>query len=76
MKIYVNEMEPFRAYGSNMAIAATSNDYVLEYSVDGVNWTPHQNPIPAGETLLVANLVQGMYLRLTGNAEAGVVVLF
>lgn len=76
MKIYINESEPFKALGRNMAISATTSGYVLEYSVDGVNWTSYETEIPANENLLATDLVQGIYLRLNGNTDQEVAVRF
>lgn len=76
MQILISGEEVFRCYGSSMAVAATYNDYTLNYSVDGENWTEYGEAIPAGENLIVTDLVSGVYLRLLGNTNDNLIVRF
>lgn len=76
MQILITGEEVFRCYGSSMAVASTYNDYTLNYSVDGENWTQYAETIPAGENLIVTDLVSGVYLRLVGNTNTNLIVRF
>ena len=76
MQILISGEEVFRCYGKTMAVAATSADYTLRFSVDGENWTDYAETIPAGENLIVNDLVQGIYLQLSGNTNDNLIIRF
>ena len=76
MKIFVNQEESFRATGSQLAIAATSNGYTLQYSVDGNVYNDYAEAIPANENLIISDILSGMYFRLAGNVDSNVTVRF
>ena len=77
MKILVNKEDVFRTRGNNMAIGATTSGYSLEYSVDNEHFTMYgDGPIPANEALLISEAVSGLYVRLKGNTDDGVIVRF
>lgn len=76
MQILISGEEVFRCYGKTMAVAATYADYTLRFSVDGENWTDYAETIPAGENLIVNDLVQGIYLQLSGNTNENLIIRF
>lgn len=76
MKILVNKEEVFRSSGNKVAIAATSSGYTLQYSVDGNDFDEYQKPVPAGENLIVTDVVSGMFFKLVGNTDDNVTVRF
>ena len=76
MKILVNKEEVFRSSGNKVAIAATSSGYTLQYSVDGNYFDDYQEPVPAGENLIVTDVVSGMFFKLVGNTDDNVTVRF
>ena len=76
MKILVNKEEVFRSSGNKVAIAATTSGYTLQYSVDGNDFDEYQAPGPAGENLIVTDVVSGMFFKLVGNTDDNVTVRF
>ena len=76
MQILISKDEIFRSYGKSMAVASTFEGYTLQYSVDGENWTQYAEQIPAGENLIVNDLVQGIYLQLVGNVNDNLIIRF
>lgn len=76
MKILVNKEEVFRSSGNKVAIAATSSGYTLQFSVDGNDYDDYQDAVPAGENLIVTDVISGMFFKLSGNADDNVTVRF
>lgn len=76
MKILVNKEEVFRSNGNKVAIGATTSGYTLQYSVDGNDFDEYQEPVPAGENLIVTDVVSGMFFKLVGNTDDNVTVRF
>ena len=76
MKMIVNGEEPFRAPAPRFVIGQTSAGYTLEYGVDGENFTPWDEASEAVQDVVVNNAVPGMYIRLSGNTDTGVIVTY
>ena len=76
MKILVNKEEVFRSSGNTVAIAATSSGYTLQFSVDGNDFDDYQDAVPAGENLIITDVVSGMFFKLSGNTDDNVTVRF
>lgn len=76
MKILVNKEEVFRSSGNKVAIAATASGYTLQYSVDGNDFDAYKDAVPAGENLIVTDVVTGMFFKLVGNTDDNVTVRF
>lgn len=54
---------------TSFAVGPSNEDYVLNYSADGVNFSPWSEETPAGETLVVSGFAKGMGFYLEGNAS-------
>lgn len=52
---------------TNFGVSASNEEYTLNYSADGVNWTAWEASTPAGENLIVCNGAKGMRYKLVGN---------
>lgn len=76
MNIIVNGQDPFVAPATGFCIGQTSGGYTLEYGVDGVNFTAVDEATEAGTDVVVANAVPGMWMRLSGNTDDGVVITY
>lgn len=76
MKILVNKEEVFRSSGNTVAIAATSSGYTLQFSVDGNDFDDYQDAVPAGDNLIITDVVSGMFFKLSGNTDDNVTVRF
>lgn len=72
----VNGEDSFKVPASRIVIGQTSGGYTLEYGVDGENFTPWDEATEADTNVVVANAVPGMWFRLAGNTDMGVVVRY
>lgn len=54
---------------SSFAISPSSYDYVLNFSVDGKNFTQYTSYTYAGENLLVTGSVPNLIYKLVGNED-------
>lgn len=69
MKINVIGDKPFQTGLDNFVLSPSSEEYVLHYSADGVNYTAWEEATPANETLIVNGIPNGMYFKLVGNKD-------
>lgn len=76
MRIIVNGESPFQVGASKFCIGATTNGYTLYYSADGVHFTPWEEGTLAGKDQVVVGAANGMYFKLFGNTDDGVVVTY
>lgn len=57
----------FSVPANSFAISASAEGYTLNYSVDGVSFTPYDDATPSGTTAIVNFAVRGMCYKLVGN---------
>lgn len=76
MKGVIHLEQPFKVISDNFAIAGTSAGYVLNYSVDKVNWTAWSESTPANEELIVNGAKEYMWFKLAGNVDENVNAIF
>ena len=76
MEIIVNGEQPFRAPAAKFCIGQTSAGYTLNYSVDGEHYTAHSVATDANTDMMVANAIEGMFIKLVGNTDTGVKVIY
>lgn len=74
MRIFVNGETPFQVGASRFCIGQSPSGYTLEYSADGINFTPWEEGTLAGKDQVVANAAEGMYFRLADNTGEAVPV--
>lgn len=75
-KIKVNKEEAFQVPVSRFCVAATSEGYTLNFSADGVHFTPHTEGTLANKDQVVVGAAQGMFFKLAGNVDDDVVVTY
>lgn len=76
MQIKVNGETPFQILAPAFCIAATSAGYTLNYSADGVTYTPWAEATSQDVNQPVINSVPGMYYFLENNADDNVVIIY
>lgn len=60
--------QPFSMLNNGFSVSPSNEDYILQYSSDGVHYTSWKDGVPAGETLVVTGLpLLPMYFRLKDN---------
>lgn len=59
--------EVFQVEAANFAISPSASGYTLNYSADGVNFTPWEEITDADKTQVVACAARGMYYKLVDN---------
>ena len=72
-RIKVTDEAAFQVEASNFAINPSATGYTLNYSADGVNFTPWSEGTLAEVTQVVACAAVGMYYKLVGNVGQVVV---
>ena len=73
--IKVSGEQPFQIPGaSRFCIGQTEAGYTLNFSADGVNWTPWTDGTLAETDQVVVNAAEGMYFKLAGNTSEDVVI--
>ena len=73
-KILVSGEKPFQVGAPLFCIGQTEIGYTLNYSADGVNWTPWEEMTAADTDTVVTNAAAGMYFKLAGNTSENVVI--
>ena len=73
--IKVKDEAAFQVEAENFAISPSHTGYTLNYSADGVNFTPWSEGTLAEVTQVVACAAVGMYYKLVGNV-GDVVITF
>lgn len=76
MCITINGEKAFRAPAAKFCIGQTSNGYTLNYGVDGEHYTAHSVATSANVDMVVANALPGMWMKLVGNTDEGVKVIY
>lgn len=74
MKLTVTGENVFAIPTTDFGVAPTQGGYTLSYSVDGVNFTDHEEATPANENLIVKNGLKNAFYKLKGNQGEAVVV--
>lgn len=56
----------FQVLSHAFSVSPSSQEYTLQYSADGINWTDYEETIPADETLIVNDCAYGQFIKLNG----------
>ncbi len=60
--------EIFQSLNGNFSVSPSNEAYVLQYSADGVSFTPWKEQTPNGENLIVTGIpLIPIFWRLKGN---------
>ena len=76
MALLVNKEEAFQVGASIFCIAATTDGYTLNYSADGKHFTAWEEGTLADTDQVVVGAAAGMYFKLDGNTDDGVLVTY
>ena len=66
--------EVFQVGASRFCIGQTADGYTLNFSTDGVNFTPWTDGTLADTDQVVVNAAAGMYFKLAGNTSDDVLI--
>lgn len=59
---------PFQMLNNGFSVSPSTEQYILQYSSDGEDYTSWNEPVPAGENLVVTGLpILPLFFRLLGN---------
>lgn len=75
-KIKVSGENSFQVGASKFCIGATENGYTLNYSADGVHFTPWEEGTLANVDQVVVGAAAGMYFKLAGNTTDDVTITY
>lgn len=73
-RIKISGEQPFQVGASRFCIGATAAGYTLNFSADGVTFTPWTDGTLADTDQVVVNAAAGMYFKLAGNTSENVVI--
>lgn len=63
----INGEEPFQTINGGFSVSKSNEEYYLAYSTNGDNYTIWDEPVPAGEELLVTCPPYAVFYKLVGN---------
>lgn len=64
--------EPFNVMAHSFSFYC-ADEVTLNYSCDGVHFTPYTDATPAGETCIVNGVAKGMVFKLMGNTGEAII---
>jgi hypothetical protein len=73
IKKVISGEQPFQVEAPRFCVGASESGYTLNYSADGVTYTPWEVGTPIGENLVVTEVAAGMFFFLEGNTDDVVV---
>lgn len=68
-RIKITGEQPFQVLATSFAVSPSAEGYTLNYSANGVQYTPWEEATPADENLVVNGVAKMMYFKLIGNAS-------
>ena len=66
MKQKIESNPSFQVLSHSFSVSPSSQEYTLQYSADGIDWTDYEETIPADENLIVNDCAYGQYIKLDG----------
>ena len=66
-KIKIQGEQPFQVDAHSFSVSPSNDNYYLEYSADGVNYTQYEEQVESGDTLIVNGVAYNQFIRLSGN---------
>ena len=73
-QIRISGEQAFQVGAHTFAIGPSLSGYTLNYSADGVNYTPWDEGTLPEKTQVVANAALGMYFKLVDNTTDNIAV--
>lgn len=68
MKQKIESNPSFQVLSHSFSVSPSNQEYTLQYSANGIDWTDYEETIPADENLIVNDCAYGQYIRLDGYA--------
>lgn len=67
MILQISGEKPFQVLAHSFSVSPSNENYTLQYSANGTEWTSVDTEVPADENLVVVNCAFGQYIKLSGN---------
>lgn len=67
MLIKIQGEKPFSIQSNSFGVSPSNQSYILQYSVDGINYTDYEKEVPANENLIVNGISKELFFRLKNN---------
>lgn len=67
MILQISGEKPFQVLAHSFSVSPSNENYTLQYSANGTEWTSFDTEVPAAENLVVVNCAFGQYIKLSGN---------
>lgn len=65
----ITGQDGFQVLSHSFSAGPTSGGFTLQFSANGKDWDTYDEPVPAGETLIVTDFAFGQYFRFSGNTD-------
>ena len=72
----INKANIFRIPADKFIIGPSTSGYTLNYSADGVSWTPWKEATSANQNQVVIGLPQNTYVKLAGNTTDNIIIRY
>lgn len=72
----INKAEYFQIPTDKFIIGPSASGYTLNYSADGVSWTPWKEATNANENQVVVGIPQNTYVKLVGNTTDNIIIRY
>lgn len=66
MKQKIESNPSFQVLSHSFSVSPSSQEYTLQYSANGIDWSDFEGTIPADENLIVVDCAYGQFIRLDG----------
>lgn len=66
MKQKIESNPSFQVLSHSFSVSPSSQEYTLQYSANGIDWTDYEEAIPADENLIVNDCAYGQFIKLDG----------
>lgn len=73
MTLKISGETPVQILAHSFIVSQSESGYTLNYSGDGITWTPYSEATPANEDLNVFGIAWGTYIKLVGNTSEVVI---
>ena len=72
----INKAGVFQIPADKFIIGPSASGYTLNYSADGITWTPWKEDTDANVNQVVIGLPQNTYVKLSGNTTDNVIIRY
>lgn len=72
----INKEVYFQMPADKFIISPSASGYTLNYSADGVSWTPWKEATAANVNQIVVGIPKNTYVKLVGNTSDNIIIRY